>query len=151
MSDAIDPQLLRLTLLLQLERRARQAPAEELPYIVVNETADLIPYRQALLWRRDLARLEAASGVASPEKNSPYALWLTPMLRYFSRDPRAASLVAFDAGDLPEELARDWTDWAPEHGLWVPSDGAFGRLSCVGLIPGSALERCGNSSALLPG
>ena len=120
MSDAIDPQLLRLTLLLQLERRARQAPAEELPYIVVNETADLIPYRQALLWRRGLDRLEAASGVASPEKNSPYALWLTPMLRYVSRDPRAASLVAFDAGDLPEELARDWADWAPGHGLWVP-------------------------------
>ena len=87
MSDAIDPQLLRLTLLLQLERRARQAPAEEIPYIVVNETADLIPYRQALLWRRGLDRLEAVSGVASPEKNSPYALWLTPMLPVFLQRP----------------------------------------------------------------
>lgn len=120
MNQAINPQLLRLTLLLQLERRARQAPSGELPYVVVNETADLIAYRQALLWRCDLARLEAASGVAVPEKNSPYALWLTPVLRHFSRDPRALSIAAFEAFDLPPELANDWPGWAPQHGLWVP-------------------------------
>jgi hypothetical protein len=120
MSEDLDPQLLRLTLLLQLEHRARQAPAEELPYIVVNETAGLIPYRQALFWRRDLARLEAASGVSSPETNSPYALWLKPALRHFSHDQRATSITAFDASDLPAGLAQSWADWAPENGLWVP-------------------------------
>ncbi|MFI3156672.1 MAG: efflux RND transporter periplasmic adaptor subunit [Methylococcaceae bacterium] len=112
--------LLRLTLLLQLESRARLAPAEELPYVMVNETSELFPYRQALLWRRDSARLVAASGVVSLEKNSPYALWLTPMLQYFSRDPRADSITVFGADDLPPELAHDWSDWTPEFGLWVP-------------------------------
>lgn len=112
--------LLRLTLLLQLESRARLAPAEELPYVMVNETSELFPYRQAVLWRKEPARLVAASGVASLDKNSPYALWLMPMLQSFSRDPRAELITAFAAGDLPPELAQDWPDWAPEFGLWVP-------------------------------
>jgi len=112
--------LLRLTLLLQLESRARLAPAEELPYVMVNETSELFPYRQALLWRRDSTRLVAASGVVSLEKNSPYALWLMPMMQHFSKDPRAAMISAFAADDLPPELTRDWPDWAPEFGLWVP-------------------------------
>lgn len=112
--------LLRLTLLLQLESRARLAPAEELPYVMVNETSELFPYRQALLWRKDPARLVAASGVVSVEKNSPYALWLTPMLQHFRLDPRAESITAFSAEDLPPELADDWSDWAPEFGLWAP-------------------------------
>ena len=93
--------LLRLTLLLQLESRARLAPAEELPYVMVNESSELFPYRQAVLWRRDPARLVAASGVASMDKNSPYALWLMPMLQAFYDDPRAELITAFDAGDLP--------------------------------------------------
>ncbi|MDP3839677.1 MAG: hypothetical protein Q8Q54_12230, partial [Methylococcales bacterium] len=81
MSEQRNKQLLQLTLLLQLESRARLAPADELPYILVNETADLVPYRQALLWRLDTAKIKAASGVAIPEKNSPYALWLNPVLQ----------------------------------------------------------------------
>lgn len=112
--------LLRLTLLLQLESRARLAPAEELPYVMVNETSELFPYRQALLWRKEPASLIAASGVVSLEKNSPYALWAMPMMQHFSRDPRAELISTFDADDLPPEPARDWHAWAPEFGLWVP-------------------------------
>lgn len=120
MSEQRNKQLLQLTLLLQLERRARQAPAEELPYIIVNETADLLPYRQALLWRIDLERLEAVSGVAVPDKNSPYALWLKPVLQYFSHPETASSAAIFTAHDVPPELAHDWEEWLPEQGLWMP-------------------------------
>lgn len=120
MSEQRNKQLLQLTLLLQLEHRARLAPAEELPYIIVNETADLVPYRQALLWRLDSAKLEAASGVALPEKNSPYALWLKPLLRYFSQQEGASLIAVFTADNCPPELVRDWAEWLPEHGLWLP-------------------------------
>jgi hypothetical protein len=85
MSDRLNHQLLRLTLLLQLERRARQAPSDELPFVIVNETAELLPYRQAVLWQKAPAKLQAASGIAKPEKNSPYALWLKPVLAIFQR------------------------------------------------------------------
>ncbi|WP_394754208.1 efflux RND transporter periplasmic adaptor subunit [Crenothrix sp.] len=120
MSDRLNHQLLRLTLLLQLERRARLAPADELPFVIVNETTELLPYRQAILWQKDQAKLEAASGVAKPEKNSPYALWLKPVLQHITCDPRAASVMGFTAEDVPEELAKDWYEWLPEHALWIP-------------------------------
>lgn len=116
MSEQRNKQLLQLTVLLQLESRARLAPADELPYILVNETADLVPYRQALLWRLDTAKIKAASGVAIPEKNSPYALWLNPVLQHISR----TDIAIFTAADCPPELACDWAEWLPEQGLWLP-------------------------------
>jgi hypothetical protein len=120
MSERLNHQLLRLTLLLQLERRARQAPVDELPFVIVNETAELLPYRQAILWHKGHACLEAASGIAKPEKNSPYALWLRPVLQHLARDPRTSSVMAFAAEDVPEELAKDWYEWLPEFALWTP-------------------------------
>lgn len=120
MSERLNQQLLRLTHLLQLERRARQAPAKELSYVVVNETAELIPYRQAVLWRKDYARIETVSGVAKPEQNSPYALWLTPALQHIGGAEKAHQIFPFAANDLPPELAKDWAEWLPGHGLWIP-------------------------------
>lgn len=120
MTEHRNKQLLQLTLLLQLERRARQSSAEELPYVLVNETADLLPYRQAVLWQLDSGKIKAVSGVALHEKNSPYALWMSAVLQHFSHDEKARSIVIFTADDLPSELAKDWIEWLPEQGLWVP-------------------------------
>ncbi len=120
MSERFNQQLMRLTLLLQLERRARQAPAQELPYVLVNETSELIPYRQAVLWRGDSGRIEAVSGVAKPEANSPYALWLKRALSYIGKLENAQKIIPFTAQDMPEELADDWAEWLPHHGLWLP-------------------------------
>jgi hypothetical protein len=119
-SERLNQQLLRLTLLLQLERRARQASGKELPYALVNETAELIPYRQAVLWRLDNARIEAVSGVAKPELNSPYLLWLKPVLQHISRSEHALQIKPFTVKDITPELAKDWPEWLPEHGLWIP-------------------------------
>jgi Barrel-sandwich domain of CusB or HlyD membrane-fusion len=119
-SERLNQQLVRLTLLLQLERRARQAPEKELPYVLVNETAELIPYRQAVLWRKDNARIEAVSGVAKPESNSPYSLWLNPVLQYLSKSESALQIKAFTAKDITTEFANDWAEWLPQHGLWMP-------------------------------
>ncbi len=127
MSDRLNNQLIRLTLLLQLERRARQAPGKELPYVLMNETAELIPYRQAVLWRKDYSRIEMVSGVAKPELNSPYSLWLTPVLRHNGNAQEAHQIKSFSANDLPVDLAKDWAEWLPEHGLWMPLASPLGE------------------------
>lgn len=126
--------LLRLTLLLQLESRARQAPAEELPFVIVNETSELFPYRQALLWRKDASALAAASGVVGVETNSPYALWAVPALRHFSRHSDTGLISPFSAGDLPPELGKDWHEWAPEFGLWLPLPSPAGNTHVLALF-----------------
>ncbi len=134
MSERLNHQLIRLTLLLQLERRARQASVKELPYVLVNETSELIPYRQAVLWRKDNGTIEAVSGVAKPEPNSPYALWLTPMLQHLSRSENANKIMPFTAQEVPKELAAEWVDWVPEHGLWLPVPSVFGNRYVLALF-----------------
>ena len=56
-----------LSFFLDLERQARQASDfKELAFVIVNETLQLLPYRQALLCRlqpRGGLRFEAVSGV----------------------------------------------------------------------------------------
>lgn len=126
MSERLNQQLLRLTLLLQLERRARQAPLHELPYVLVNETAELLPYRQAVLWRTDLNQIESVSGIAKPELNSPYSLWLKPVFQYIGQNSNTLEIKPFTATDLPAEIAQDWAEWLPEHGLWLPLPGMTG-------------------------
>ena len=66
MSNLQTQQLLRLTALLQLEKRARAASLEELGFVMVNETMGLMRYRQALLWQHQPAgKIVAVSGVAA--------------------------------------------------------------------------------------
>ncbi|MCF7987461.1 MAG: HlyD family efflux transporter periplasmic adaptor subunit [Methylovulum sp.] len=120
MSEQRHQQLLKLTLLLQLEQRARTASFDELPYILVNETAELLPYRQAVLWDSQAEQIKAVSGVPQPEKNAPYTLWITEALKHFAKNPRATDTTLFNAPDLSDELAADWGEWLPEHGLWLP-------------------------------
>lgn len=117
---------MRLTLLLQLERRARQAPAQELPYVLVNETSELIPYRQAVLWRKDTNRIDTVSGVAKPEANSPYALWLQQVFSHISKLENAQKILPFSLEDIPQNLAADWAEWLPNYGLWLPLPNASG-------------------------
>ena len=46
-APALHPHLLRLSALIDLERRAREASPIELPYFIVNETLAVVPYQQA--------------------------------------------------------------------------------------------------------
>lgn len=50
-ATSVDNAAVRLGMVLQLTQRARQASQEELPFIMVNETRQLIPYRQAAFWQ----------------------------------------------------------------------------------------------------
>lgn len=112
---AADP----LLLLLELARRARSAQsAEELAFLLVNDSLALQPYRQAALWLDDEG-VKCLSGVVQPEANAPYVQWLERVCRGLPRD--AATVV--EAGSLPEAEAAEWADWLPAHGLWLPFAG----------------------------
>ena len=71
-----------LATLLHLQRRARNATGiSELNYIIVNETFNLLPYRQAVLWLEN-SGVQALSGMAIPEGNAPYVLWIKKVIRF---------------------------------------------------------------------
>jgi hypothetical protein len=125
--SALDAQLFGLGTLVQLLKRARHAAtAEELGFVMVNETHALLPYRQAALWQRDargVGRVVAVSGAATVERNAPFMLWLNRAFAAFDDGSGARNV---DATQLDGALGEAWAEWLPAHGVLVPlgRDGA---------------------------
>ncbi len=132
----------RLGILLNLQRRARNAPVEELPFVMVNETRQLLPYRQAALFtmRMGRATLAALSGLAVPDRNAPYAQWLAKYVAWRLTFPDAGKLRTFDLAAPAEEIANapvwlaEWAEWLPRHCLWAPLPDGRGGLVGVLLL-----------------
>jgi hypothetical protein len=122
--SSLDAQLFGLGTLIQLLKRSRRAAtAEELAFVMVNETHALMPYRQAALWQSSApgaGKVVAVSGTATVERNAPFILWLN---RAFAKlDGTATKQVArrVDAGSLDGDIGEAWPEWQPAHGLVVP-------------------------------
>src|ERR1700681_2445303 len=126
----LEAQLFGLGTLVQLLKRARHAETEqELAFIMVNETHNLVPYRQAVLWRRDRegrGKVMAISGGAVVERNAPLTLWLDRALSRLDSGPADAPQPV-GAQDLSGSLGEEWAEWLPAHGLRVPITLAPGR------------------------
>jgi multidrug efflux pump subunit AcrA (membrane-fusion protein) len=123
-----------LAALLHLEARARAArDLASLDFVVANETWQLAPYRQAVVFRRDaLGRpmLAAVSGLAVLEGDSPFTLWITRLATHAWKAFPASR--AFTGRDLPAEFADGWDEWFPVHALFVPLAGPDGeRIGAV--------------------
>src|ERR1700733_187561 len=86
----LEAQLFGLSTLVQLVKRARHTEsAQELAFVMVNETNALVPYRQAVLWRREArgrGGVVAISGSAVVERNAPITLWLNRALARLDPD-----------------------------------------------------------------
>lgn len=112
--------------LLHLEARARAAPdVPALEFVVVNETWQLVPYRQAAVFRRDVLgkpALATVSGLAALEGATPFTLWLGRLAAHLWTGP--ARLLG--ARDVPPDLAREWPEWLPACAAFLPLDSPRG-------------------------
>lgn len=112
--------------LLNLGHRARAAlHAKELAFLLVNDTREIVPYRQAVLWWHE-GGVHTLSGVMQIESNTPYVQWLHGLCLALAtsdaaNDPRLPRKLT--AAEVPKEIAADWAEWLPEHVLWVPLAG----------------------------
>ena len=135
-----DQQIFLLSTLLQLEREARQARnLKELAFVFVNESKRLLDYRQAILWQRTVSgktRIEAVSGVDSPDRNSPYLSYVRQLLNHLERGPDRKKCHLVDPAELPEKLQENREEWLDGPLLWCPLvtlDGRFpGGLLLMG-------------------
>ncbi|WP_158044580.1 efflux RND transporter periplasmic adaptor subunit [Skermanella pratensis] len=140
MNDILNRQLLSVTGLVQLEKRIRHAATpEEFGFLVVNETHALVRYRQAILWRRTVGgdgKVTAVSGLALPDANAPFLVWLCKLLKHLDSRPESGGAIeAADASLVPAQLGQDWGEWLPPHALRIPLDGIGGqRLGCLLLV-----------------
>jgi multidrug efflux pump subunit AcrA (membrane-fusion protein) len=119
MSDA-EPHPRQLLNLLDLARRAREASSvRELGFLLVNDTHQLLAFRQAA-WCGPDGRVQALSGVLQPEANAPYAQWLQALANQWKG---STQIHPFESADVPQELAEAWGHWWPRYGLWLPLSG----------------------------
>ncbi len=117
-----------LSILLQLQRRARTAGPEELPFIMVNESRQLLPYRQAVFFtiRNGKPTLKSVSGLAVPDSSAPFAQWMRKFVRWRCQCPEPTKQQRLDLANLaaekptPPRWFKDWKDWLPPHALWSP-------------------------------
>lgn len=114
-----DTRLALLAELLQLQSRARaRETLDELAFFIVNETHNLVKYRQALLWDCDKQRLQAASGLASLDHNAPFCTEFSRLCRRWQEEGRQTQVL--QCRELPADDQILWQEHLPEFLLWLP-------------------------------
>lgn len=122
-------QMLRLSMLLQLERRARSASPDELAFVMVNETFRLLPYTQAFLWGgTQQPRVLAVSGVTAPDANAPQVVQIASLCKAVHASGETG-IRHFTAAENPALAADAWAALLPPVLIWAP----------LGRQPGAAL------------
>lgn len=120
---------------IHLSARAMQAqkPAE-LKFTIINETVQLLAYRQAAFFnlRADGSLyLAFASGLASVAESSPYTVWLNRLAATFDT---TLQVQAVDFDSAQNEFRDGWQEWLPDHLLIVTLKTQDERLLGVSLF-----------------
>ena len=104
---------------LQLQSRARSLETQdELAFFIVNETHQVVKYRQALLWDCTAQYLRTASGLAQIDPNAPFCEEFSRLCRQWQSTLTAVQTIRYQ--DLPLEAQGLWREHLPEHLLWLP-------------------------------
>ncbi len=126
MEEQTNPDMPRLSLLMQLEAMARGAESvKALQFLLVNESRHLIPFRQAFLFASDVVNknkflLKAASSIAVVDRNAPFVNWLETCLNRLHKEFNMDSIQNLDALRCPEDLRDEWKEYSLPFVLWCP-------------------------------
>ena len=117
-----------LLALVQLSRRAREAASvEALGFVMLNETLQLVPYRQAAWWRSGaLGQVAGVSGLPQANPSAPYTQWLSRLFRAIQKRPDSNTALRLTATDVPE-VGVEWSEWLPPYALWLPLRSSHAR------------------------
>ncbi|MFT5350991.1 MAG: hypothetical protein ACI9MF_001810 [Gammaproteobacteria bacterium] len=126
MAEQENPDMSRLSLLMQLEAMAREAESvKALHFMMVNESRHLIPFRQAFLFASDVInenkfQLKAASSISVIDRNAPFVNWLETCLNRLHKDSNMGDVQYLDVERCPEEMREEWKEFSLPCVLWCP-------------------------------
>ena len=111
--------------LLQLEENCRNCEAiNELSYIIVNETRELVNYDQAVLLSTNLSRklsVQAVSDISVVETTSPFTQWGEALASHLLTLESTSTLHVVNVhDDLTDVLQAQLKDFCPANILWIP-------------------------------
>ncbi len=106
-----------------LHERAREARnVAELAFVIANETWQIVPYRQGVVWRvggTGSVRLQSVSGLAQLGEDSPNTVWLKALGRHLAAlAPPEPRVVA--AHDCPDAIRAHWDEFVGGLALVQP-------------------------------
>ncbi len=113
---ALQRQVTGLSRLHQLQRQLRDADSEaQIGFMMVNETRQLVNYRQAVWWLPGKG-VQHASGLTDIERNSPYVRWCNALCSQL----KISEPQILTATDVSEEQASQWQEFLPSNVLAIP-------------------------------
>ena len=137
MNDRIQlpPQLL-LNLSALRDKALAADTLNTLAFSMANDLYPLLQFRQALVLaqRGESFEVLCVSGLAKPQEDSPYLVWLRRTARWLAKQLHGnePQWLSRDALKPPTEVADGWTEWWPA-GLWcIPLHGKDGKR--LGLV-----------------
>jgi multidrug resistance efflux pump len=114
----------RLSLLLTLEHEVRELNnVKDFGFFVVNETHQLFPYKNAILWKKlpGLSpRATTVSGVTHSDSNTPFIQWTNKTLRYCVKQSNMNAMRTIDKNQLPQDIQNIWPEGIGDFLLWAP-------------------------------
>jgi len=114
--------LSRLLLLFQQMRKS--ASVEELFFLVMNETRQIIEYDEALLFFDHDGKtpiLQCISGLATFERETPKVAWLESRIESLREgNPNPLDPIVIDKTNLPETLRESWDEFLSANAVIVP-------------------------------
>lgn len=119
---------------IELEKRIRHAVDEDVfGFLAVNETLNLLPYRQAILWRAKDdgspgGRIVAVSGLAVPDPTAPFIRLTSRLCAHCANASKELLPRVLATASLPEDLRAGWREWLPSELIWLPLSGAQGQF-----------------------
>jgi len=113
---ALQRQVTGLSRLHLLQKQLRESQsAAQIGFMMVNDTQQLVPYRQAVWWQ-PAKGVSHASGLVNVEKNAPYIRWCHALCQQLQGDQvQSVSVESLDA-----KTAAQWDQFMPAFVLAVP-------------------------------
>lgn len=133
---ALQRQVTGLSRLHQLQKKLRESQSvTQIGFLMVNDTQQLVAYRQAVWWQPGKG-VSHASGLVDVEKNSPYIRWWNKVCAQLATD----QITPVDKSMLSAELAQQWDEFLPAHAIAIPvllagGDGKLGLLILARDLP----------------
>lgn len=131
---ASDPRLKTFGVFIELEKRIRHAVDEDVfGFLAVNETLNLLPYRQAILWRSkdndsNDGSIVSVSGLAVPDPTAPFIRWTARLCVHCAKESQERSPRVLTNASLPMNLQEVWREWLPSELIWLPLSDAKGQF-----------------------
>lgn len=111
--------------LIQLEHNLKACETDnELFYSIVNQTREIIPYEQGVLFTIDLRsklKVESISDIVSVDSTSPYVQFMEELANHLltTLDNNLVQVVNIN-DHLSEELKQQLKEYSPSNIVWIP-------------------------------